>query len=151
MRRAAHPTGEQGQQAEESRTNRIKTLQENLKTGDINKAAEVWVDSLGEPGIWRRLPDARRQVVVANIYSALGDKSRPTNTCDDLRKFDFPVLLLTAEKSSKSYTFFYSQMKKCKAFADPIVISSAGHNIHGGNPDAYNKALLSFFENAAAK
>jgi pimeloyl-ACP methyl ester carboxylesterase len=142
----------ESRKAEESLANRIKTLQENLRAGDLNKAAEVWVDTLSNaPGTWQKLPEARRQVVVANIYSALGDKSRPITTCDDLRKFDFPVLLMTAEKSSKSYTARYGEMKKCKPFADPIVISDAGHNIHGGNPDAYNKALLSFFEEAMAK
>jgi esterase len=141
----------EGRKREESRANRIKTLQDNLRTGDVNKAAEVWVDMLEAPGSWQKLPEARRQVVAANIYSALGDKSRPTTTCDDLRKLDFPVLLMTAEKSSQSYLFIYGEMKKCKPFADPIIISGAGHNIHGGNPGAYNKALLNFFDQAVAK
>jgi hypothetical protein len=42
-------------------------------------------------------------------------------------------------------------MKKCAAFPDPIVIPGAAHNIHGGNVDAYNKALITFFERAEAK
>src|SRR5436190_4749178 len=138
--------------AAEFRANNNKTIQEHLRAGDQNKAAEVLVDSLTGPGAWQRLPEPRKQVVLDNIYTAPGDTViLPSTTCDQLRKFDFPVLLMTAEKSPKSYGFFYSEMKKCAAFPDPIVIPGAAHNIHGGNVDAYNKALLTFFEQAEGK
>jgi len=58
---------------------------------------------------------------------------------------------MTAERSPRRYAFFYGEMKKCAAFPDPIVIPGAAHNIHGGNVDAYNKALVTFFERAGAK
>ncbi len=138
--------------AAEFRLNYNKAVQEHLQAGDPNKAAEVLVNALSGPGAWQRLPEPRRQVVLDNIYTALGDKMiRPSTTCDQLKKFDFPVLLMTAEKSPKSYAFFYGEMKKCAAFPDPIVIPVAAHNIHGGNVDAYNKALMTFFERAEAK
>jgi pimeloyl-ACP methyl ester carboxylesterase len=136
----------------EFRANNNKAIQEHLQAGDPNKAAEVLVDGLTGPGAWLRLPEPRKQVVLDNIYTALGDKMiRPSTTCDQLKKFDFPVLLMTAEKSPKRYAFFYGEMKKCAAFPDPIVIPDAAHNIHGGNVDAYNKALMTFFERAEAK
>jgi esterase len=138
--------------AAEFRLNYNKAVQEHLQAGDPNKAAEVLVNALSGPGAWQGLPEPRRQVVLDNIYTALGDKMiRPSTTCDQLKKFDFPVLLMTAEKSPKSYAFFYGEMKKCAAFPDPIVIPGAAHNIHGGNVDAYNKALMAFFERAEAK
>ena len=58
---------------------------------------------------------------------------------------------MTAERSPKQFEFFYREMKKCKAFPDPIIIPGAGHNIHGGNADAYNKALVGFFERSEQK
>jgi len=138
--------------AAEFRANNNKAIQEHLQAGDPNKAAEVLVDALTGPGAWQRLPEPRKQVVLDNIYTTLGDKMiRPSTTCDQLKKFDFPVLLMTAEKSPKSYAFFYGEMKKCAAFPDPIVIPGAAHNIHGGNVDAYNKALTTFFERGEAK
>jgi pimeloyl-ACP methyl ester carboxylesterase len=139
--------------AAELRANTNKAIEERLQAGDPNKAAEVLVDALTGPGAWLSLPEPRKQVVLDNIYTALGDNKmiRPSTTCDQLKKFDFPVLLMTAEKSPKSYAFFYGEMKKCAAFPDPIVIPGAAHNIHGGNVDAYNKALMTFFERAEAK
>jgi pimeloyl-ACP methyl ester carboxylesterase len=143
----------EGRNAAAFRANYSKAIDEHLLAGDPNKAAEVLVDALGGPGAWQRLPEPRKQVVLDNIYTAPGDSKtiRPSTTCDQLKKFDFPVLLMTAEKSPKSYAFFYGEMKKCAAFPDPIVIPGAAHNIHGGNVDAYNKALMTFFERAEAK
>ena len=99
-----------------------------------------------------KLPEPRQRVVLDNIHTALGDnKIRQLTTCDQLKKFDFPVLLMTAEKSPRNYAFVYGEMQKCAAFSDPIVISGAAHNIHAGNVDVYNKALITFFERAEAK
>lgn len=70
----------------------IGTLQENLKTGDAAKAAEVFVDMLSGPGT-----EPTKEMFLANIYTALGDKDRPISTCADVKKFDFPVLLMTAD------------------------------------------------------
>ena len=138
--------------AAELRAKTNKAIEEHLLAGDPNKAAEVLVDALSDPGAWLRLPEPRKQVVLDNIHTALGDKVMgPATTCDQLKKFDFPVLLMTAERSPRRYAFFYGEMKKCAAFPDPIVIPGAAHNIHGGNVDAYNKALVTFFERAGAK
>ena len=135
--------------AAELRAKTNKAIEEHLLAGDPNKAAEVLVDALSDPGAWLRLPEPRKQVVLDNIHTVLGDKVMgPATTCDQLKKFDFPVLLMTAERSPRRYAFFYGEMKKCAAFPDPIVIPGAAHNIHGGNVDAYNKALVTFFERA---
>jgi pimeloyl-ACP methyl ester carboxylesterase len=140
------------QEAAERRANNNKAIEQQLMAGDPNKAAERLVDALTGPGAWQKLPEPRQRVVLDNIHTALGDnKIRPPTTCDQLKKFDFPVLLMTAEKSPKRYAFVYGEMQKCAAFSDPIVIPGAAHNIHGGNVDAYNKALITFFERAEAK
>jgi pimeloyl-ACP methyl ester carboxylesterase len=140
------------QEAAERRANNNKAIEQQLMAGDPNKAAERLVDALTGPGAWQKLPEPRQRVVLDNIHTALGDnKIRPPTTCDQLKKFDFPVLLMTAEKSPRSYALVYGEMQKCAAFSDPIVIPGAAHNIHGGNVDAYNKALITFFERAEAK
>ena len=83
-------------------------------------------------------------MVLQNIYTALGDKGRPSTTCADLQKFDFPVLLMTGEKSPKSFAFFYAEMRKCRNFSDPIIVPNAVHNIHRSATAAYNQTVLEF-------
>jgi hypothetical protein len=84
------------------------TLQTNLKTGDTNKAAEVFIDAVMGSGTWAKWPEAPKERFLANIYTALGEKGRPLTSCDDVKKFDFPVLLMAgpieAQRNSSSCT-----------------------------------------------
>ena len=71
---------------------------------------------LSGPGTWVKFPEPAKEMVLVNIYSALGDKDRPISTCADVKKFDFPVLLMTGDKSPKKFEFFYNEMRKCREF-----------------------------------
>ena len=122
----------------------IGTLQENLKTGDPAKAAEVFVDMLNGPGAWLKIPEPMKEMFLANIYTALGDKDRPINTCADVMKFDFPVLLMTADKSPKKFEFFYNEMRKCREFPATVVIPNAAHGMQRLNADVFNNVTLEF-------
>jgi len=122
----------------------IGTLQENLKTGDPAKAAEVFVDALSGPGTWLRFPEPMKEMFLANIHSALGDKDRPISTCADVKKFDFPVLLMTADKSPKKFEIMYNEMRKCRELPATVVIPNAGHGMQRLNPDVFNKVTLEF-------
>jgi esterase len=122
----------------------IGTLQENLKTGDPTKAAEVFIDMATGPGAWPKLPEPVREMILVNIYTALGDKGRPLTSCADVKKFDFPVLLITSDKSPKSFEFFYNEMRKCRDLPATVVIPNAGHSMQRINPEAFNKTTLAF-------
>lgn len=122
----------------------IGTLQENLKTGDPAKAAEVFIDMLSSPGTWAKFPEPAKEIVLVNIYSALGDKGRPISTCADVKKFDFPVLLMTGDKSPSKFEFFYNEMRKCREFPATVVIPNAGHGMQTRNPVVFNQVTLEF-------
>jgi pimeloyl-ACP methyl ester carboxylesterase len=122
----------------------IGTLQENLKTGEPAKAAEVFVDTLSGPGVWLKFPEPVKEMFLANIYSALGDNDRPISTCDDVRKFDFPVLLMTGDRSPKKFEFFYNEMRKCREFPATVVIPNAAHGMQRLNPEVFNQVTLEF-------
>ncbi|MET4280126.1 MULTISPECIES: alpha/beta hydrolase [unclassified Bradyrhizobium] len=125
----------------------IGTLQENLRAGDTARAAEIFVDTLSGPGTWLRFPEPTKEMFLANIYSALGDKDRPISTCADVKKFDFPVLLMTADKSPKKFELMYREMRKCREFPATVVIPNAAHGMQRLNPDVFNKLTLEFLSN----
>src|SRR5215813_4503348 len=50
------PETAEAKEAQEFTKKLIGTLQENLKSGDPAKAAEIFVDMLGGPGSWSQLP-----------------------------------------------------------------------------------------------
>ncbi|MCS3763101.1 alpha/beta fold hydrolase [Bradyrhizobium centrosematis] len=122
----------------------IKTLQDNLKTEDPIKAAETFVDGSNGAGTWLRLPQPAKDMFLANIYTALGDKDRPITTCADIKKFNFPVLLITGDKSPKWFEFFYNEMRKCREFPATVVIPNAAHAMQRQNADVFNRVTLEF-------
>jgi pimeloyl-ACP methyl ester carboxylesterase len=138
------PETAEAKEAADFTKNLIGTLQENLKTGEPAKAAEVFVDMLNSPGAWPKLPEPVKEMILVNIYSALGDKGRPISTCADVKKFDFPVLLMTADKSPKKFEFFYNEMRKCREFPATVMIPNAGHGMQRQNADVFNKVTLEF-------
>lgn len=123
----------------------LSTLQTNLKSGDRNKAAEVYIDAVMGPGSWAKWPETSKERYLANIYTALGDKGRPTTSCDDVRKFGFPVLLMTGERSPKKFEFMYSEMRKCRNdLPQTVVIPNAGHGMQFDNAEAFKNTILAF-------
>jgi esterase len=122
----------------------ISTLQTKLKAGDPVKAAELLVNTV-TPGAWQRMPEPTKEMILANIYTALGDKGRPLTSCDDVKKFDFPVLLMTGDRSPKKFEFMYGEMRKCRDdIPQTVVIPNAGHGMQSDNAEAFNKITLAF-------
>src|SRR5262245_27417585 len=122
------------------------TLRNNIRTGDLVRAAEVFVDTLNGEGYWSRMPASAREMVLQNIYTVLGDVVRPVTTCEQIRRFDAPVLLLTGERSPKRYAFFYDEMRKCRSFPPTVVIPNASHAIHIDNPHGFLSVVLNFLK-----
>jgi esterase len=122
----------------------LQTLQNNIRGGDLLHAAEEFCDTLGGKGYWSRLPNATRDMILQNIYTALGDIRRPITTREEVSRLDAPILLLTGERSPKHYAFYYGQMRKCRDLAETVVIPNAGHAIHTDNPDRFLAAVLDF-------
>jgi pimeloyl-ACP methyl ester carboxylesterase len=126
-------------------TQRLReTLQKNIRSGDLIHAAEVFCDTLNGNGYWSRMTGVAREMVLQNIYTALGDVRRPVTTCDEVRRFNMPVLLLTGERSPKRYGFYYSEMRKCRDFPETVIIPKATHAIHLDNPERFLSVVLEF-------
>ena len=74
-----------------------------LRGGDVDAAAERFIDYWMEPGSWRRMPEARRAAVGASIVNvrrwahALFDEPTPLDT---LRSLDGPVLLMAGDRTT---------------------------------------------------
>jgi pimeloyl-ACP methyl ester carboxylesterase len=90
------------------------------------------------------MPAAGKQDVLDNVGTALVAEGRPATTCEQIAKFDFPILLLNGERSPKRHSASSAAIRKCKNIAEPIVIPNATHAMHRNNPAAFNLAVLQF-------
>jgi pimeloyl-ACP methyl ester carboxylesterase len=79
-----------------------------------------------------------------NIGTVLKSEGWPVTTCEQVGKFNFPVLLLNGQRSPKRYGEMFAAMRRCKDIAAPVVIPNAGHPMHRDNPAAFNSAVSDF-------
>jgi esterase len=138
------PETEQTREAATFTRNAQGTLRDNIRKGDLKHAAQVFSDTLNGDGWWAARPDAVREMILQNIYTALGDARRPVTSHDEVRRFDFPVLLMTGERSPQRYMFYYDEMRKCRNFPEPVVVPNAAHAVHLDNPERFIAVVLDF-------
>jgi pimeloyl-ACP methyl ester carboxylesterase len=120
-----------------------KKLNENLLSGDSEKAAREFINAL-TPGTWEKFSAGGKQVVLDNLGTALVVEGRPTLTCEQLSQFSFPIFLVTGEKSPKRYGEMFAAMSQCSKAPQPVMIPNAGHMMQTQNSAAFNMALSEF-------
>jgi pimeloyl-ACP methyl ester carboxylesterase len=119
-------------------------LAKHIAAGDIETGAQLFVDSLGGPATWAHRTSDQKQITLDNIGTAVKPEGRPVTTCEEIAKFDFPILLLNGERSPKRYGLMFAEMRKCKEIAEPLVIPNAAHSMNRDNPGRFNRAILEF-------
>ncbi len=122
------------------------SLLSDLATKGPDQAAAGFVEGLNGAGAWAKTPPLTKEAILANIVTMTADKPRPMTTCDDVRKFDFPVLMMTGADSPPKFAYFYDEMRKCKLFPATVVIPNAAHGMHRQNPEAFLRTTLAFID-----
>ena len=123
------------------------TLRANLATGDIEKAAREFVDSLSGQGAWDKRSGEQKQITLDNMGTATDSGERPKVTCADIQKFNFPILLLNGERSPKRYGEMFAAMRQCKPdIPAPLIVPNAAHAMNRDNPEFFNKVVLDFLQ-----
>jgi pimeloyl-ACP methyl ester carboxylesterase len=120
------------------------TLQKNLAAGDIEKAGQEFIDALSVPGSWAKLPPDFKQMILDNMGTAVVAEDRPKLTCEEIGKFNFPILLVNGEKSPKRYPEMFAAMRQCSKVPEPVVIPKAAHGMQRQNAEAFNLAVKDF-------
>jgi hypothetical protein len=105
-------------------SDRARTLQQNLADGAVYLAAQTFVDSLNGPGAWALRPPELKQLFFDNVGTATQMRAAPATSCEQVAKFDFPILLVHGERSPKKKLFCHvgsgAQMQgRSRADRDP--------------------------------
>jgi pimeloyl-ACP methyl ester carboxylesterase len=129
----------------QGRTEAYVALARNLATGNRELAAQAYFDISQGPGTWVKRPPEEKKLFLDNVGTVLKPEARkPVTTCEQIARYDFPILLLTAERSPRRYGQAFAAMRKCKNIPEPIMIPNAGHPMNRDNPAAFNAAVLDF-------
>jgi non-heme chloroperoxidase len=123
-------------------------------SGDKLRGLNIFLDGvMGDESFYDKLPPEMQQQVLDNIQELQGIVSpkiiflfSPFITCDDIRKINTPVLLITGEKSPRFLITITEELEKCLPHHERIVIPGASHEMEMDNPQAFNEAVLHFLE-----
>lgn len=123
-----------------------KNLIEAIARGEPEQGAEAFTDALGVPGTWKRRTPEQRAAFMDNLGTAIGDSGpRPTTQCEDIAKWNVPVLLIHGIRSPGRYPAMGQAAQRCNpGLSGPITIPDAAHSMNRENPRAFNRAVLGF-------
>ena len=81
-----------------------------------------------------------------NLGTAIGDSGpRPTTQCEDIAKWNVPVLLIHGVRSPGRYPAMGQAAQRCNPrLSGPVTIPDAAHSMNRENPSAFNRAVLGF-------
>lgn len=119
-------------------------FRQDVANGDVEAGTARFINRLNGPGTWERLPVELQEGFLQNVLTALVEDPLPITTDEELRKFNFPVLMLTGEKSPPRYGLLIAEMRKRGDFNPPVIVRGAGHAMNAQNPKAFNEAVLKF-------
>jgi esterase len=124
----------------------VERLAADLAKGDREAALRAYVEALTAPGRWEQLGPDQKLILFDDAATAIRPEVRPSLSCEAIRKFQFPILPLTGEKSPKRYGEMLRAMQGClpESVGEQIIIPNASHGMNRENPQAFNAAVLGF-------
>jgi non-heme chloroperoxidase len=83
-----------------------------------------------------------------NAASYLADattkRPRAAFTCDMAKAVAAPVLLSNGERSQNFFFRIIDRLETCLPNSERIVVARSSHTVPSENPDAYDRAVLTF-------
>ena len=138
------PNTAESQRLAQMTQDRLDTLRKNLASGNMELAAQVFVDSLNAPGAWATRTPAQRERLFDNLGTAAQMGLAPATSCEQVARFSFPILILHEENSPKNFPAMSAAMRNCRPIAEPIVVPNAAHNMFIDNAPVFNAAVFGF-------
>jgi esterase len=128
----------------ERRRTFVLAAMEQLQGGNTDAGLERFVDGVSGPGSWNNLPEANKQNIRDNawtIKSLLADANEALG-CEQLKRIEVPVLLVSGERSPDEYRHMQDAIQPCLTRNERAIVPQAGHVMNRANPKVFNTLLL---------
>lgn len=120
--------------------------------GDHHAAAERFVGVALGPDAWDELPEAFRDVLVANAPTYLDEHHDPTGMtidADALAATSVPVLMTCGTDSPPLFPAVVDELASCAPSARTEVLTGVGHIPHATHPAEWASSVLAFHRRLA--
>lgn len=123
---------------------------EAIKAGNVREGIPLFVNAVGGPGAFDRRSGADKRMNLDNVGSFQADattkRPRPVFTCEMAKAIKTPTLLTNGEWSPQFFWRIMDQLEICLPNRERTVIEASSHTVPSENADAYDHAILAFFE-----
>lgn len=131
---------------------RLGAVVQVLQQGENAKAAELFVETVSQgPGMWNKLPEDRRQIMISNAQTALDESGDPDALMIDvgaLRRYARPAQLTNGDQSPPLFPAVLELVAGVLPQAERLVYRGSGHLPQQTDPPGYAKGLTSFLQGA---
>jgi pimeloyl-ACP methyl ester carboxylesterase len=119
------------------------------ETGDFIKAAKLLQEVVFQlrPGEFNSLPEDLQTVLLDNarvVPLMFAAPPPPVITCDILKDFTRPTLVMRGEKSRAFFTLISEAITKCVPGARQVILQNVNHDAPWRDPAAFTAAVLEF-------
>ena len=119
------------------------------KAGDLIKAAKLLQEAAYRlpPGGFGSLPDAWQKLLLDNarvVPLLLAAPPPPAITCDMLKDFTRPTLVMRGEKTLPFYALISEAITKCVPGAQQVILQNINHDGPCRDPAAFTAAVFEF-------
>ncbi|HEV8265382.1 MAG TPA: alpha/beta hydrolase [Gemmatimonadales bacterium] len=118
--------------------------------GDSVAALRLYVDGVRGTRSFDNLPPEARARIVAHSFEmrremlANREQYMPPLPCGELGRIHTPVLLLSAERSTRLFHVITAELARCLRSDTTATIPGATHAMHQTNPAYYNQIVLRY-------
>jgi pimeloyl-ACP methyl ester carboxylesterase len=143
------PESEDGSAARADRAAFMAPVMSALEVGDTIRAAQAMYEAVNQlqPGGFEHEPHAVQTRVLDNARSlplVLALASASDMTCELLKNFSHPTLVMRGEKSQAYYVLISEAIGRCMPWARQVVLKNANHSAPHRNPEAFAAAVFDF-------
>ena len=145
------PDSPEGKKAIAERNKLFGPVVQVARAGDHVGAAKLLVERVLQlpSGGFDREPQSRQTIRLDNARSVpllFSSPPPPSITCDMLKSFTAPTLLLVGEKTEAFFPIVIQGYERCMPRAEKVVLSNVNHDGPIRDPDGFSAAVLSFVE-----
>ena len=139
----------EGSAAREDRTKMVAQAVAANKAGDPVQTIRLMYEAVYQlpPGGFDHLPQATKRSVLENartmplLFTA---PQPPAITCDALKKFNAPTLVVRGEKTHAFYALTTEAIGKCVPGAHHVVLQNVNHDGPARDPAAFSAVIFKF-------
>jgi pimeloyl-ACP methyl ester carboxylesterase len=139
----------EGKIAREDRAKMTGPFVAAAKAGDFVKAAKLVQEAVYQlrPGEFDSLPEDWQTVLLDNarvVPLLLAAPPPPAITCDMLKDFTRPTLVMRGEKTLAFYALISEAITKCVPGAQQVILQNVNHDGPVRDPSAFSAAVFEF-------